>query len=226
MPVKVLSRMFRGKFLAALQCAYEQGRLNFSGSTAALTDASRFAALKDTLYRQSWVVYAKRPFGGADHVFRYLGRYSHRVAITNRRLVDMDDDHVRFRYKDYANSSRYKTMNLSVDEFIRRFLLHVLPKRFVRIRHYGLMASRHALTRLAHCRELLQATNCTDKSNDAHPPAIDADPLQPQTPAEPDAIACPRCGGKLMRYELQPDRPNRCRSSIVDRVPVAIDDSS
>ncbi len=143
LPVKVLGRLFRGKFLAGLKKAYDAQQLTLGGSVAALADPVVFRRWLDALYRQDWNVYAKRPFGGANQVFRYLGRYSHRVAITSSRLVACKDGYVSLRWKDYADDHRTKVMRLPADEFIRRFLLHVLPKRFVRIRHYGLLAGRN-----------------------------------------------------------------------------------
>jgi Putative transposase/Transposase zinc-binding domain len=154
-PVKVLGRLFRGKFLAGLQDAYQAGELSWGGSVADLAEPAAFRRWLDGLYRQDWVVYAKRPFGGAKQVFRYLGRYSHRVAIANSRLLALEDDQVFFQWRDYADDNRIKVMRLTAEEFIRRFLLHVLPKRFVRIRHYGLLAGRNVNTQLARCRHLL-----------------------------------------------------------------------
>src|SRR5215470_11054748 len=141
LPVKVLARLFRGKFLAGVKEAYDAGQLSLAGSVANLAKPEAFRRWLDALYRQDWVVYAKRPFGGAQQVFRYLGRYSHRVAIANSRLVSMEHDRVSFRWKDYADRHRTKVMTVSAEEFLRRVLLHVLPKGFVRIRHYGLLAS-------------------------------------------------------------------------------------
>src|SRR6267378_663400 len=155
LPVKVLARLFRGKFLAGVKAAYQAGQLTLGGSVAALADPQLFRRWLDALYRQDWVVYAKRPFGGAQQVFRYLGRYSHRVAVANSRLLALKEGHVSFQWKDYADHQRTKVMRLRADEFIRRFLLHVLPKRFVRIRHYGLLAGRNVATQLARCRQLL-----------------------------------------------------------------------
>src|SRR6516165_31288 len=145
-PVKVLGRLFRGKFLAGLKEAYQAGQLTLGGSVADLAEPAAFGRWLDGLYRQDWVVYAKRPFGGARQVFRYLGRYSHRVAIANSRLLALEDDQVLFHWRDYADDNRLKVMRLTAEEFIRRFLLHVLPKRFVRIRHYGLLAGRNVTT--------------------------------------------------------------------------------
>jgi len=193
LPVKMMARLFRGKFLHGLQQLYAAGELTFAGNTADLADPKIFAALRDQLYRRDWVVYAKPPFGGAEHVYRYLGRYTHRVAISNSRLVAMEDDRVRFYYKDYADGNRKKQMTLSAEEFIRRFLLHVLPKRFVRIRHYGLMAGRNVDTRLERCRALLQSVK--------EPLPAPSSTLNLPAP-EHDPATCPRCRGPLQRREL------------------------
>jgi len=155
LPVEVLGKLFRGKFLAGLKQAYHAGELRLTGSVGRLSCPQMFRQLLARLYRQKWYVYAKPPFGGPQQVYRYLGRYTHRVAISNSRLVSFHDGRVCFRYKDYADDNRIKQMTLSAEEFIRRFLLHVLPKGFVRIRHYGLLASRNVSTRLEHCRQLL-----------------------------------------------------------------------
>lgn len=195
LPVRVMGRLFRGKFLHGLQQLYEAGELTFAGSTAALADPKDFAVLRDSLYRRDWVVYAKPPFGGAEHVYRYLGRYTHRVAISNSRLIAMEDDRVRFHYKDYADGNQKKQMTLDAEEFIRRFLLHVLPKRFVRIRHYGLMAGRNVDTRLERCRALLES------AKEPTPPAASPSALNLPNP-EHDPVTCPRCRGPLQRREL------------------------
>jgi hypothetical protein len=155
LPVKVLGKLFRGKFLAGLKKAYQAGQLTLTGSVMHLGDPRAFQQLLQQLYSQNWIVYAKRPFGGATQVFRYLGRYSHRVAIANSRLVSMDHDRVSFRWKDYADNHRTKVMTVSAEEFLRRLLLHVLPKGFVRIRHFGLLASVNVATKLQRCRQLL-----------------------------------------------------------------------
>lgn len=191
LPVKVLGKLFRGKFLAGLESAYLAGELRLSGSVALLTDTRQFQRLLDTLYRQDWIVYAKPPFGGARQVYRYLGRYTHRVAISNGRLVSMTNGRVCFRYKDYADENHVKQMTLSADEFIRRFLLHVLPKRFVRIRHYGLMAGRNVTTKLARCSELLETADCK---------AAPATPADKSVLQIPDPQRCPHCQGLLHRW--------------------------
>jgi Putative transposase len=201
-PVKVLGRLFRGKFLAGVKEAYHAGLLSFGGSIAALAEPAVFRRWLDTLYRQDWVVYAKRPFGGAEQVFRYLGRYSHRVAIANSRLVAFAEGHVSFRWKDYADDSRTKVMRLTADEFIRRFLLHVLPHRFVRIRHYGLLAGRNVSSKLARCRQLLGAPAAEPNDRKTW-----LDRLRDWIGQDPDA--CPRCQGPLTRQLIVAPPPVR-----------------
>jgi Putative transposase/Transposase zinc-binding domain len=196
LPVKVLARLFRGKFLAGVKEAYDAEQLSLAGSVAALAEPETFRRWLDALYRQDWVVYAKPPFGGAQQVFRYLGRYSHRVAIANSRLVALEDGQVFFRWKDYADDQRTKVMRLTADEFIRRFLLHVLPKRFVRIRHYGLLAGRNVGTQLARCRQLL---GVPDVEQPVERPWLDR--LWQST--EQDRSCCPRCQGPLTRQPLE-----------------------
>ena len=153
-PVKALSRVFRGKYLTALQDAYAQARLQFAGSTAPLVDARTFQRFLAPLWQQPWVVYAKPPFASAQHVVAYLGRYTHRVALSNDRLVAMHDDQVVFQWRDRRRGNRSKVMTIGADEFIRRFLLHVVPKGFMRIRHYGVLGNRCRRPRLAACRRL------------------------------------------------------------------------
>jgi putative transposase/transposase-like zinc-binding protein len=198
LPVKVLGRLFRGKFLAGLKEARAAGGLTFGGSVAALAEPSVFRRWLDALYRQDWVVYAKRPFGGAEQVFRYLGRYSHRVAIANSRLLAFEDGQVSFRWKDYADDHRIKIMQLDAHEFIRRFLLHVLPKRFVRIRHFGLLAARNVTTKLERCRALLAVATVPSP---ATAPEAKAAPVD-RDPADATARCCPRCQGPLTTHPL------------------------
>lgn len=154
-PVRALARVFRGKYLDALRRAFEAGQLVFTGSLAPLAEPAAFADWLAPLRRQDWVVYAKRPFAGPEQVLEYLSRYTHRVAISNERLVSLDQGIVRFRWKDYADGDRLKVMALEAEEFIRRFLLHVVPDGFVRIRHFGLLANRTRTAKLARCRRLL-----------------------------------------------------------------------
>jgi hypothetical protein len=155
--VKVLSRVFRGKFLALLKKPFRKRKLQFHGRLAPLADKSAFHALLDKMYRCEWVVYTKRPFAGPEQVLRYLANYTHRVAISNHRLLSLEDGNVTFRWKDYAHGNKKKKMMLTACEFLRRFLLHVLPKGFVRIRHFGFLANRQRKALLETCRRLLSA---------------------------------------------------------------------
>jgi hypothetical protein len=145
LPVRVLSRLFRGKFLAGLRGLHAQGKLTLPGL---LSNGPSFTAWLSPLYAKDWVVYAKPPFGGPEQVLRYLARYTHRVAISNHRLVKLEAGRVTFRYKDYADSRKEKLLTLSAEEFLRRFVLHVLPKGFMKVRHYGLLSSRQREARL------------------------------------------------------------------------------
>jgi len=154
-PVRALSAVFRAKYLEALAQAYQDAELHFAGSTAPLADPAAFAGWLARLKEHDWVVYAKPPFAGAQQVLAYLGRYTHRVAIANHRLVSFEDGQVRLRWRDYAHGNARKTMALSAEEFLRRFLLHTLPPGFVRIRHYGLLGNRCRHQKLVRCRTLL-----------------------------------------------------------------------
>ena len=155
LPLEVLQQVFRGKFVDGLEQAFDEKRLNFSGLIQHLAEAKAFAEFVRKLHRHEWVVYAKPSFGGPEQVLRYLGRYTHRVAISNHRLISFDGDHVAFRWRDYAHGNKKRKMTLSAEEFIRRFLLHVLPKGFVRIRHFGFMANYQRSASLDVCRRLL-----------------------------------------------------------------------
>jgi len=174
-PVRALSVVCRAKFLDGLRCAHDAHRLAFAGGTAPLTDPATWRRFLHTLHAQAWVVYAKPPFGGAARVLAYLARYTHRVAITNHRLVDLTDGHVRFQWKDYADHDRHKIMTLTAEEFLRRFLLHVLPTRFVRIRHAGLFGNRGRHARLARCRALLGVPPDAPRAAEPPPPAATRD---------------------------------------------------
>ena len=187
-PVKALSAVFRGKFLDALGAALQCGRLTLSGSTAALGEPHAQHTFVVELRKRPWVVYAKRPFAGPEQVLEYLGRYTHRVAISNERLLSVDANTVRFRYKDYAHGARRKTIALDPQEFLRRFALHVLPRGFNRIRHYGLIANRNKRALLASARSALGAPA----------PASIAGPTESviafwQRIAHIDIGRCPRC---------------------------------
>jgi putative transposase/transposase-like zinc-binding protein len=190
-PVRALSAVFRAKYLDALQEAFGQAQLTFAAGTADLAPAEAFARFVADLRTAPWVVYAKRPFGGPAHVLRYLGRYTHRVAISNARLVDLSGGTVRFRWKDYADGDRTKVMALSAEEFLRRFLLHVVPRGFVRIRYFGLLAHRQRRAMLDRCRAVLAAPSPAAPSPAPPPIAIPA-------PAA-DVHRCPRCGVGIMR---------------------------
>lgn len=155
LPVRVLSRLFRRLFLHYLQKAFDSGKLCFSASLEALRDPQEFVHYLKPLKNSEWVVYAKPPFAGPQHVLDYVGRYTHRVAISNHRLLDIDDGHVRFHWKDYRDNNRHKTMELPADEFIRRFLIHILPDGFQRIRYYGFLSNRQRKHKLTLCRYLL-----------------------------------------------------------------------
>jgi Putative transposase/Transposase zinc-binding domain len=155
LPVRVLSRLFRRLFLESLQKAFDSGKLRFFGSLEPLRQSSAFARQMARAKGSEWVVYAKRPFAGPQQVLDYVGRYTHRVAISNHRLVGIEDGHVHFQWKDYRGNSRIKIMSLSADEFIRRFLIHVLPEGFQRIRYYGFLGNRYRQQKLALCRRLL-----------------------------------------------------------------------
>jgi len=154
----VLSRMFRGKLLAFLKQSYRHDELRFSGTLAGLSQPRAFNSLLSTLRGKEWVVYSKPPFGGPEHVLKYLARYTHRVAISNGRLVSLDHGQVRFRWRDSRHNNRSDVMTLDAVEFIRRFMLHVLPAGFVKIRHFGLLANRNRRQALALCRSHLHAT--------------------------------------------------------------------
>jgi Putative transposase/Transposase zinc-binding domain len=196
LPVRVLSRLFRRLFLKQLVTAHEAGRLQFFGQHAALTETAAFAAFLAPLRRAEWVVYSKKPFGGPEAVLAYLSRYTHRVAISNRRLIAVDETGITFRYKDYRieGPQRYKTMTLATGEFIRRFLMHVLPKSFHRIRHYGLFANGNRAEHIARARELL-AMSAPQKQPEA---TARLEPDQPCVLPRP----CPCCGGRMIVIEI------------------------
>jgi hypothetical protein len=154
--VRVLSRFFRRRFLELLEEAFDLGQLQFFSALEQLREREAFRRYLEPLRTKEWIVYAKAPFAGPQQVLDYLGRYTHRVAISNSRLLTIEDGHVTFRYKDYRDGDTQKTMSLTADEFIRRFLLHVLPSGFHRIRHYGFLSNRHRQEKLEQCRQLLQ----------------------------------------------------------------------
>ena len=187
LPVRVLSRVFRGKFVAGLRRAFRNHHLVFHGTCSWLNEPNNLAAFLRTLFQQDWVVYAKPPFGGAEHVLHYLARYTHRVAISNHRLLSVSETAVSFRWKDYAHGSRQRTLTISPEEFLRRFLQHVLPKGFPRIRYFGWLANRRRREFLPLCRYLL---------NHQLPAAKAADQLE-----RPAVWPCPQCGGPMYVME-------------------------
>jgi hypothetical protein len=193
LPVRVLSRLFRRRFLEELVTAHRLGRLQFFAEDAGLRDPRAFAAWLAPLRDVEWVVYAKRPFAGPAAVLAYLSRYTHRVAISNQRLLALDARGVTFRWKDYraAGKTRYKTMTLAAGEFMRRFLLHVLPSGFHRIRHYGLLANAGRREHLAHARDLLQVVPATAKPQSSDAALAVAAPT----------FICPHCGAAMIIVE-------------------------
>ncbi len=193
LPVRVLSRVFRGKFLAGLRAAFASGRLHIAARSSDAA-AAEFEDLVSAAARNEWVVYAKPPFGGPERVLKYLARYTHRVAISNRRLLDLKDGSVRFRYKDYAHGNRKRVMKLSANEFVRRFLLHVLPSGLVRIRHYGILSNRHRHEDLARCRELLTGGKAVQAESES-PAKVETTECPESTTA---TRVCPRCGAGRM----------------------------
>jgi hypothetical protein len=210
--VRVLSKLFSRLFLTRLLELHTAGRLAFFGDHAGLREERAFQRLIARLRKKNWVVYARPPFGGPEAVLAYLARYTHRVAISNRRLISLDKRGVTFRYKDYRRdgAERYRTMTLATDEFIRRFLLHVLPKGFHRIRHYGLLASASRKANLARASALL-----------AVPPVDEpAEPVELTEPRPP----CPRCGGRMIIIEtfqrwMQPRAPPASPASTAMMTP-------
>jgi Putative transposase len=204
LPVRVLSRLFRRLFLDELRAAFTASELGFFGELAGLADPGAFARRLHELRRVEWVVYAKPPFGGPEQVLAYLGRYTHRVAIANSRLVSVTDAGVAFRWKDYRHHGKAKVMTLAADEFIRRFLLHTLPDGFHRIRHYGFLANGHRAAKLALCRRRLDMPL-------AEPPAEQLRDTLPSHRPE----RCPCCGGAMVVLGILP-RPTLRRPSFWD----------
>ena len=217
-PVRALSQVFRGKYLAALVGAFEHGHVRLAGSTTPLAEAPHRQALLAALRAQPWVVYAKSPMAGPAQVLEYLGRYAHRVALSNERLLSMDGTAVRFRYKDYAHASRTRVMTLEAHEFMHRFLLHVLPRHFVRIRHYGLLGNRRKGRALAQCRAALRQP---EPAPAQAPESADAFCLRI---AAKDLLTCTHCGvGHMVLVQVlpahhpparaPPSRDSHCRVS-------------
>jgi Putative transposase/Transposase zinc-binding domain len=205
LPVRVLSRLFRRRFLEELRAAFDAHSLKFFGDIAGLTEPAAFARLLAKARRLDWVVYAKPPFGGPEQVLSYLGRYTHRVAIANSRLISMDGDRVAFRWRDYRHRSKMKVMTLDAHEFIRRFILHTLPDGFHRIRHYGFLANGHRAARLDLCRRLVARPQQDDIEPKAESTAVTAERLAA-------AHRCPCCGEPMItlaiwRYGQAPPSP-------------------
>lgn len=197
LPVKVLSRLFRKKFLIYLERAFQSGKLGFHGQLEPLTKPAAFAVLCRKAGQREWVVYAKRPFGGPEQVLKYLARYTHRVAISNSRLLSLENGRVTFEWKDSADGNQSKTMTLDAVEFIRRFLLHVLPSGFVRIRHFGFLANRNRKEKLVLCRSLLPARQTATEPSASSPSGNDS------KNEEQESHRCPVCKiGRLVFIEV------------------------
>jgi hypothetical protein len=190
LPKTVLRKVFRGKFVAALRQAFRDEQLRFPEKLRLLSQPKIFAAWLRPLYRENWVVHLKRPFGGPEHVLRYLGRYTHRVAISNHRLVSFANDQVTFRWRDSAHNNEQKLVSLPLDKFLRRFLLHILPQGFVRIRHFGFLANRTRATLLPLCLHLLGSL-----------PEPQAEQNASATENSSDSWPCPKCGGPMKIIE-------------------------
>jgi hypothetical protein len=205
LPVRVLAKVFRGKFVDALKHLFRAHKLGFQGSLRALAEPNLFRRFLRRLHRHDWVVYAKPPFGGSEHVLQYLARYTHRVAISNHRLIAFEDGKVTFRWKDYAHGNKKRKMTVSTDEFLRRFLLHVLPRGFVRIRHFGFLAVRNRAALVPLCRQLLMETP------------------RPRLPTSSDAETpihlwlCPQCAGPMVVIEKLTAQQIRFRSADWNR---------
>jgi hypothetical protein len=201
LPVRVLSRLFRGKLLAFLRQAYDRGELPWTGGLAGWADPHEFARFLTPLYQKEWAVYAKPPFGGAEQSLKYLARYTYRVAISNERIESLEDGQVTFRYKDYAHGHRQRRMTLTAHEFLRRFMLHVLPRGFVRIRSIGLLANRVRDEQLARCRQLL---GCTEQKAVA-----ETRELLRNSSADEDSRRCPACGQGTLLLVARTPRPRQ-----------------
>lgn len=215
LPVRVLSHLFRRLFLESLQKAFDSGKLQFFGNLEPFRDRLTFVRHLAALKNREWVVYAKRPFAGPQQVLDYVGRYTHRVAISNNRLLDIENDQVRFQWKDYRTGGQVKTMTLSADEFIRRFLLHVLPNGFQRIRYYGLLGNRYRQAKLDQCRRLLGMQKA-DQHNMSPAEQDYRDRYEDLTSSS--LRQCPQCQrGRMVLVAMLPKSPNYC--------PIIIDSS-
>jgi hypothetical protein len=236
LPVRVLSRVFRGKFISMLKKAYDQGQLQLHGRLAHLADPKAWTRWLNAAVGKDWVVYAKPPFGGPQVVLKYLARYTHRVAISNQRLYSLRDGRVTFGIKDYANGGRRSVITLEAEEFLRRFLQHVLPRGFMRIRHFGWMANRVRQSKLSQCRELLKMKSNEGSADEAELPAArkkaapEAEPIQD---SQRDAPICPNCqrGPLIVTRFLRTDSGHSVLPRPIQAIPrpvriAKIDDSS
>jgi hypothetical protein len=195
LPRAVLAHVFRGKFVDALKQAFAQGQLGFPGSLKPLASPQAFSAFLRPLFRHQWVVYCKPPFGGPEYVLPYLGAYAHRVAISNHRLVSLAGDQVTFRWRDSAHANQQRLLTLSLEEFLRRFLLHLLPPGFERIRHFGFLAHRRRARLLPLCFRLLESASA---SSQAQPPTPGDGEVPSITPPPTSPWTCPQCGGPMI----------------------------
>ena len=206
LPIRVLQRLYRRLFLQKLAAAHAAARLQFFDALAPLSDPRAFARHLAPVRRVDWIVYAKKPFAGPEQVLRYLARYTHRIAISNRRIIALDDQSVTFTWKDYRDGAKQKRMTLGAHEFIRRFLLHVLPKGFQRIRHYGFLANGHRKAKLATIRKLLDTAP-------PEPVATETPPDEPTAPAPDATPPCPCCGGPMRIIEVLTDPRRRTQGT-------------
>ena len=192
LPIRVVSRLFRGMYLAELKHLWEDGKLEFHGSAERFKNHYAFKELLDSCYKKEWIPYCKKPFDGAESDIKYLGKYTHRIAISNYRIKSMTDRTVTFTAKDYKNQGQWKEITITGEEFIRRFLMHVPPKRFVRIRHYGLLSSRNKNRKITLCRNLLGCKKYLSRLKDLDAPAII------QLLYNKDVCKCLSCGGRII----------------------------
>jgi hypothetical protein len=200
LPAPVLSRLLRGKLLAFLRQAYDRGELPWTEGLAHLTHPQQFARFLTPLYQKEWAVYAKPSFGGVEQSLKYLARYTYRVAISNERIESLQNGQVTFRYKDYAHGHRQRRMTLTAQEFLRRFMLHVLPRGFVRIRSFGFLANRVRDKQLVLCRQLLGVTEPAAATSSG-------EPASPSVPGDDDSLRCPHCGQGVMELVSRISRP-------------------
>ena len=198
LPIRVVSRLFRGKYLAELKNLWEDGKLEFHGKAECFKNHYAFKELLDSCYKKEWIPYCKKPFDGAESVIKYLGKYTHRIAISNYRIKSMTDSSVTFTAKDYKNQGQWKEVTITGEEFIRRFLMHVPPKRFVRIRHYGLLSSRNKNRKITLCRNLLGCKKYLSRLKDLDAPAII------RLLYNKDVCKCSSCGGRIMPIRVDP----------------------